>query len=999
MAFVYRDFATEAVALIDAPSVPLDTIEGDGQVWRLGARFPAAIDVPEGEAGPEGSRWWLLEAQPSQVRHIVAADLPWQLRGRVPAGRYRCWALSAALEVEGTAPVETAPTLDDVDFDGPAIVGLPIGLVYTAGGVPEPIVGADWFIDDVLAGIDLTFVPEAQGDLTARVWADNAVDRAEVTIGPAEIFERPGLVGGGWANGDLGEGVFTPPTATGNPEPTIDLTFYVDEVETEATEDEGTWILEGDDQAILRVDVRAVNTIAGTEYETVQTYEFKLIVAPNPVSWSDGFEGDVLYEELTEEDLTPPAPGTDDWSLAPDGATTLSVELLALPEMIAFPVKEVEIAADGEEDAPIEVTDDAAIDAFVVDVGASGTRDYRLRWRTRPEDPWSPWSAPQSGSTAGGDELAATVSTDAIVVEEITINLAAARPVGRFISGNVGIGDPFVVGPCVVTGWTPAPGLSGTRTINGAMLNPLPSTNTLGFDSRNSSVYDAAKNAAFSLPITMNPGDTLVVAKSNLSTGSGAPASDGSNAVRQFAVLTCVAEVPFADSFRPQVVPNLDGTPAPIWRWSDVDTGKLASATPEAGFPTWASAEAAWDRFHLDIVTGWRKAGNNAVLHKPVYGRDLAAVEARSFVMVNCSGATVEQKKKTLIGMIQRGIDIYGVAKRRADSGGSAFMPDGGWNFGRKFPIMFAGRLLGDDDMLNIDLRVPGKSAPENPWTLFGPTYNNARRRFAEDGHCYYVEQAMIDGTNGSGWNPDFALTTTRPQGPWPQGAYNQPGYTGGAESKTVETLSAGFGYHKYQMIFGQSVGAYALACLMMGLRENWRYEPFFDYVAMHTRLVQPLSDPWQRQNGATEDLYPDHPGYDLDWRDSGSGGPRPWAGQFTSNAGAWVASMLVNRYFDYLTREPVNWVPPEVIASNVYTVGQTVTIRRGCWSGWPLPTYALTWQQNISGTWTDISGANGESYTIVSGNAGRTLRLKVVASNSEGTSAPVYSDATPAVT
>ncbi len=96
---------------------------------------------------------------------------------------------------------------------------------------------------------------------------------------------------------------------------------------------------------------------------------------------------------------------------------------------------------------------------------------------------------------------------------------------------------------------------------------------------------------------------------------------------------------------------------------------------------------------------------------------------------------------------------------------------------------------------------------------------------------------------------------------------------------------------------------------------------------------------------------------------------------------------------------EPVNWVPPEVIASNVYTVGQTVTIRRGCWSGWPLPTYALTWQQNISGTWTDISGANSESYTIVSGNAGRTLRLKVVATNSEGTSAPVYSDATPAVT
>lgn len=581
------------------------------------------------------------------------------------------------------------------------------------------------------------------------------------------------------------------------------------------------------------------------------------------------------------------------------------------------------------------------------------------------------------------DRRADTVMASSVEIEDVKITFSGARPVGHFISGNVGIGDPFVVGTTIVTGYTPAPGFIGERAINGAMLNPLAANSGMGFDGRVVGSYNPDLNAGLNLPIILNPGDSLIIAKSNAT----APANDGRNSIEKFVVLTCVAEVPFADSFRPPYVPNHDGSPKRMWRWSDVETNKLGNEDPTVigeTFPTWSSAEAAYERFMVDHIIGWNKWPIYATpLHTGSYGRDTAQAEARGYVMVNCSGSTIEQKKKTLIGQIQRGIDRYAVFKNRFDRGLPAGIPDGGWNVARKFPIMFAGRLLGDNDMLNIDERQPGMATLEQRRDPF-PVEN--RQRFHEDGHPVYVDQKIIDATNAENWVPDYS-NTPRPQGRFPQSSYNQPTYygSGGVASERQNVMSAGVGGHAYQLIYGMSVTAYALACLMMGLRSNWRYEPFFDYAQWWVKIADGLPDPWQRQNGATEDLYPDHPGYDLEWRAASSGGPRPWDGTNITNAGPWVRAMLRQRYQEYNARAPLNWIEPELLSTGELAVGDTVTCRRGCWTGWPLPTYALQWQRNNGSGWVNIPGATSESYVTVSADGGCTLRLMVTATNALG--------------
>jgi hypothetical protein len=61
--------------------------------------------------------------------------------------------------------------------------------------------------------------------------------------------------------------------------------------------------------------------------------------------------------------------------------------------------------------------------------------------------------------------------------------------------------------------------------------------------------------------------------------------------------------------------------------------------------------------------------------------------------------------------------------------------------------------------------------------------------------------------------------------------------------------------------------------------------------------------------------------------------------------------------------------------------------------------TVAYQWQQNISGTWTNISGATGLSYTVTEANEGRTLRVVATSSDPDGAGTTATSVATAAVT
>lgn len=102
----------------------------------------------------------------------------------------------------------------------------------------------------------------------------------------------------------------------------------------------------------------------------------------------------------------------------------------------------------------------------------------------------------------------------------------------------------------------------------------------------------------------------------------------------------------------------------------------------------------------------------------------------------------------------------------------------------------------------------------------------------------------------------------------------------------------------------------------------------------------------------------------------------------------------------------PVNVTVP-TIDDTTPAVTQVLTASVGSWSGYPSPTFAYEWQQDTAGNgiFAAIGGATSSTYTVGAGTLGNALRVKVTATNSQGsanansaaTSVVVAADTTPA--
>jgi hypothetical protein len=109
-----------------------------------------------------------------------------------------------------------------------------------------------------------------------------------------------------------------------------------------------------------------------------------------------------------------------------------------------------------------------------------------------------------------------------------------------------------------------------------------------------------------------------------------------------------------------------------------------------------------------------------------------------------------------------------------------------------------------------------------------------------------------------------------------------------------------------------------------------------------------------------------------------------------------FVASPAVGPVGGTVVDEPVNLEPPSISGSAIE--GETLTGDDGAWSGDPT-SFARQWQRsNGSGSWDDIDGATGTTYTLQVADVNRRVRLQVVASNPGGESDPAFSDPTDVV-
>jgi hypothetical protein len=91
----------------------------------------------------------------------------------------------------------------------------------------------------------------------------------------------------------------------------------------------------------------------------------------------------------------------------------------------------------------------------------------------------------------------------------------------------------------------------------------------------------------------------------------------------------------------------------------------------------------------------------------------------------------------------------------------------------------------------------------------------------------------------------------------------------------------------------------------------------------------------------------------------------------------------------------PGNTAPPTVTGTP--QIGETLSTSNGAWTGSPT-SYAYHWQRCTGSTCTNIAGATGKSYLIVSADSGHTLRSVVTATNADGNST-AFSAQTAAVT
>ena len=369
--------------------------------------------------------------------------------------------------------------------------------------------------------------------------------------------------------------------------------------------------------------------------------------------------------------------------------------------------------------------------------------------------------------------------------------------VGKFVTG-----DYWVIGPVTVTSVTPAPGpaaaassgvfksiygvtmlVDDSRMRNGSMIVQK-ADEKQGFDSRPKN-YEPSMSVAY--PLNLQPNQSLVSTISNetlpvevidsallWSQEQKAPL-----ALNSATILTCLDKAPPDDAFRPPYA----GGDKPIYETKNLKWDLLPKLQPAGDVPSWSQFEHYMQRPWLDNINVYLYQDTMPSENQPVYGREWDRVTSIASLMVMLD-VPQEQKQKLVISLVQLGIDEKALAKL-----GDNWPGDGAHWGGRKWPILFAGMMLGDSDLSATD-----------PKTIF-----------EEDQQTYY----------GKGYAGQTVLYQmcfhTGPQQPYEE----KPPETRNAEDKKSEG---------YRITGSKAWPGIALAAELMKAKALWNHDAFFDY-------------------------------------------------------------------------------------------------------------------------------------------------------------------------
>jgi hypothetical protein len=368
-------------------------------------------------------------------------------------------------------------------------------------------------------------------------------------------------------------------------------------------------------------------------------------------------------------------------------------------------------------------------------------------------------------------KLAQLPKRTSVSKDGVTWTFSRPAPVGRFVTG-----DFYVVGRVTITAISPAP----ANGRNGSVKNLPPVVDDTGFDSRtDANRYD--EDVVARLPISLVPGDSLVSSISVDRVGSirrwlfdkasGSP-------VRSISVLTSVRKPQPPDAFRPSYA----GKGSPIYLSRNLKRNLLPRLRPVRETPSLAEYE---QHFRRPWVDNLFFNFDSPVEYMPDYSREIARAVGMAGLQLTLNYSP-RRKEALLVYLTQYGIDLHGLRRR----GHPGWPAHGGHGSGRKFPIVFAGTMLGVKTMQNVS----GKFG-EDMQTVRGNGWTGAKALYA--GHY---------GQGGSGQYGPYEHLQPR----------NWPG-TLGEDYRRCCTSSAW-------------IGEALAARLVPGVRKAWNHAPFFEY-------------------------------------------------------------------------------------------------------------------------------------------------------------------------
>jgi hypothetical protein len=402
----------------------------------------------------------------------------------------------------------------------------------------------------------------------------------------------------------------------------------------------------------------------------------------------------------------------------------------------------------------------------------------------------------------------------------ITWTFDKAYQYGQFANG-----DYWVVGPVNIISKSPAPTGNGESYRHGSMVNPMGGDNVQSYDGRGA-VFDQSK--AISFPYTLLPGQSLV---SSISRPEDMPSTGHRGKISDAAVLTSRASPPPEGSFRPPY----SGNNKPLFNVANLQTNLLPNLAPVAGTPRLQeqtgdaqadSIERMFQRPWVDHTNQWYGQHIHPVNNMASYAREVSQQVSDGALMLLLDEKQVGDKTKLLTYYVQLGIDYYGIV----DSGGY-WNANGGHGSGRKWPILFAGIMLGDSNMKNIGLKS-GDYINSDSYEAgnMPPDYI----RFGEDDQTFYISQLDIDSTHSPQWNPD---SRDLEKIPYEAADIGLPGW--GIVHASEPYKSNKYWETAYRLgTTGAPWAGFVLAAQMIGVKELWNHDSLFDYMDRYVQVT-----------------------------------------------------------------------------------------------------------------------------------------------------------------